>query len=416
MSSATIAAAQAAAISASPAVLAAFRPVWHTTALRVKDATAAVRFYTEELGFRVVHTRTTTSADAPGEHVDDDVAATPAPTTITRFYLQTWPEGYNGAGDELSSAQRLFGSAKADAASASDTWPLAVATDAIVSLELVHTHGTEEASGDVFSGYHSGNSDPRGFGHVAVNASDVSRECTELEQRGADFKKRPDEGRMKGLAFVFDADRYWVEVVPRSPAGIARITPKFNFSQTMLRVADPTASLAFYTRVLGMTLVCERHFDASRGDFSLYFLASGPLPAADAERDPNGVGVYDAGRALDSDAAFAYMKSLYNPVLELTWNHGTERTAAECAAAEAEVFAGYHNGSTGPLSHRGFAHTSFVVDDLASVCATLDAKAGEHVTVAWARAYVAGAATAVVFDPDGYRVQFVQRGGKLSST
>ena len=30
----------------------------------------------------------------------------------------------------------------------------------------------------------------------------------ELEKAGVSFKKRPDEGRMKGLAFAYDPDGY----------------------------------------------------------------------------------------------------------------------------------------------------------------------------------------------------------------
>ena len=30
------------------------------------------------------------------------------------------------------------------------------------------------------------------------------------------FQKKPDEGRMKGLAFALDPDGYWVEIVPRT--------------------------------------------------------------------------------------------------------------------------------------------------------------------------------------------------------
>ncbi len=41
----------------------------------------------------------------------------------------------------------------------------------------------------------------RGFGHVAFAVDDVYTTSTALESAGVDFVKRPDEGRMKGLAF-----------------------------------------------------------------------------------------------------------------------------------------------------------------------------------------------------------------------
>ena len=54
-------------------------------------------------------------------------------------------------------------------------------------------------------------------------------------------------------------------VVERDPA-----TRDFLFNHTMLRIKDPRASLDFYTRVLGFTLV--RKNDFPEAGFSLYFL------------------------------------------------------------------------------------------------------------------------------------------------
>ena len=83
-----------------------------------------------------------------------------------------------------------------------------------VVVELTHNHGTE--SDDSFAGYHNGNDEtpegiPRGgFGHIAVNTPDVYAFCEELEGKGVRFQKKPNEGRMKGLAFALDPDNYWV--------------------------------------------------------------------------------------------------------------------------------------------------------------------------------------------------------------
>ena len=90
-----------------------------------------------------------------------------------------------------------------------------------------------------------------------------------------------------------DPDGYWVEVCKRSEK--ANIANECNFSQTMLRVKDPKKSVAFYQR-LGMKLLKERHFD----DFSLYFMASS---SADESIEAN---------------------NQFQPILELTHNHGTE--------------------------------------------------------------------------------------------
>ena len=120
--------------------------------------------------------------------------------------------------------------------------------------------------------YHPGNAEGDGFGHIAFNCDDVYASCERLEKSGVGFKKKPDEGRMKGLAFALDPDGYWVEVVQRSEQ--SRIGAEFNLSQTMLRVCNPAASLAFCRDGMGMTLVRESHYPEA--NFSLYFLASLP--------------------------------------------------------------------------------------------------------------------------------------------
>jgi hypothetical protein len=45
------------------------------------------------------------------------------------------------------------------------------------------------------------------FGLSSVD--DVYAVSDKLEKAGCSFKKKPDEGRMKGLAFVYDPDGYW---------------------------------------------------------------------------------------------------------------------------------------------------------------------------------------------------------------
>lgn len=55
--------------------------------------------------------------------------------------------------------------------------------------------------------YDSGNNEPRrGFGHIAIFTDDVYKACSAMEAKGVTFKKRPDDGRMKGLAFAYDPD------------------------------------------------------------------------------------------------------------------------------------------------------------------------------------------------------------------
>ena len=77
-------------------------------------------------------------------------------------------------------------------------------------LELTHNWGTEN---DENFSHHDGNSDPRGFGHIGITVPDVYEACLRFEAKGVEFQKKPDDGNMKGLAFIKDPDGYWIEVL-----------------------------------------------------------------------------------------------------------------------------------------------------------------------------------------------------------
>jgi lactoylglutathione lyase len=157
------------------------------------------------------------------------------------------------------------------------------------------------------------------------SCDDVYALSDKLEKAGCTFKKKPDEGRMKGLAFVYDPDSYWVELVKRGEN--SKIASECNFSQTMLRVKDPKKSLEFY-QALGMKLLIQRDFS----DFSLFFLGSSNV-----------------------DEGVDY-KHQFNPVLELTHNHGTENDA------DFKHFNGNEE------ERQGFGHIGFLVDDVYVAC------------------------------------------------
>ncbi|CAK1549325.1 unnamed protein product [Leptosia nina] len=75
-------------------------------------------------------------------------------------------------------------------------------------LELTHNWGTESDE----SSYHNGNSDPRGYGHIGILVPDVDAACARFEEQGVKFIKKPQDGKMKGLAFIQDPDGYWIEI------------------------------------------------------------------------------------------------------------------------------------------------------------------------------------------------------------
>ncbi|HJS37965.1 MAG TPA: lactoylglutathione lyase [Burkholderiales bacterium] len=121
---------------------------------------------------------------------------------------------------------------------------------------------------------------------------------------------------------------------------------------TMLRVGDLQRSVDFYTQVLGMKLL--RTTDRPEQKYSLAFVG------------------YDA-----EDRA---------SVLELTYNYGVDR---------------YDLGSA-------YGHIAIEVDDAARTCEAVRAKGGKVTREAGP---VKGGTTVIAFveDPDGYKIEFIQR-------
>lgn len=320
---------------------------WQQTMLRIKDPAVSVPFYREHFGMRLIH-----KYDFPQWN-------------FSLFFMGTVPEGTQLPEPGTPESEALL-------------WTM----DG-TCLELTHNHGTE--NDDSFK-VNNGNVEPhRGFGHIAMMTPDVYAACDKLEANGVKFQKKPDEGRMKGLAFALDPDGYWVEIIRRSPS--SPVTNEFTFAQTMQRIKDPTKSLHFYRDILGMDLVAVKHMgQGTDWGFSLYFLANLTQEQRESQPDP------------ESEEASELMRNMFQPVLELTHNHGTEN----------QPDFKYHNGNDDEAGQgRGFGHTGFLVSDLEGACQWMEEQGvtfkkkpqdGNMHTLAFA------------YDPDGYWVEIIQKG------
>ena len=145
------------------------------TMLRIKDPARSLDFYERVLGFR----------------------------QVTRLDFQEWkfslyflqPRGH---------ADRADGSIEATFARAG-------------LLELTHNWDTENVAEEM----HSGNTDPKGFGHICIAVPDIAAACARFERLGVTFQKKLGEGGIKEIAFIKDPDGYWIEVVqPDLMAGL----------------------------------------------------------------------------------------------------------------------------------------------------------------------------------------------------
>ena len=152
--------------------------VLNQTMLRIKDPERSLQFYTEVLGMTLL------------DRFDFQEMG------FSLFFLgypsETVPE------DPKARARWIF--------------------DQPALLELTHNHGTETEAKAL---YHHGNSEPRGFGHIGISVPDVYAACHRFESLNVPFVKRPDDGQMKGLAFVQDPDGYWIEIL--SSNGLAEL-------------------------------------------------------------------------------------------------------------------------------------------------------------------------------------------------
>lgn len=133
------------------------------TMIRVKDHKASLDFYQDVMGMKLMRTM---------ENPDNK---------FNLYFL-----GYPAADLNVNQAQREG------------------------LLELTWNYGTEK---DPDFKYHDGNSEPQGFGHIAVSVDDLDAACKRFEEKSVNWKKRLTDGRMKNVAFILDPDGYWIEVI-----------------------------------------------------------------------------------------------------------------------------------------------------------------------------------------------------------
>lgn len=129
---------------------------------------------------------------------------------------------------------------------------------------------------------------------------------------------------------------------------------RYRLLHTMIRVKDLDKSLDFYTRHLGMTLLRKK--DYPTGDFTLAFVGYG-----DEEN---------------------------HAVIELTHNWGQEEP--------------YDLGN-------GFGHLAVGVPDIYGTCEAL-AKEGVKIPRPPGPMKHGGSVIAFIEDPDGYKIELIQRG------
>lgn len=80
-------------------------------------------------------------------------------------------------------------------------------------LELTHNWGTES---DPDFKYHDGNAQPQGFGHICFSVPDLAEAIRWFDENKVEYVKRPEQGKMRNVAFIKDPDGYWIEIVQAS--------------------------------------------------------------------------------------------------------------------------------------------------------------------------------------------------------
>ena len=146
--------------------------VFNHTMLRIKDPAVSVSFYEKVFGMTLLR-----KLDFPE-------------MSFSLYFLAKLAEGENPPADEGERTQWTFSQRGV--------------------LELTHNWGTEN---DADFKYHDGNAQPQGFGHICFAVPDLNKAVSWFDDNKLEYVKRPDQGKMKNVAFVKDPDGYWIEIV-----------------------------------------------------------------------------------------------------------------------------------------------------------------------------------------------------------
>jgi len=156
-------------------------PVFAQTMLRVKDPKVSIDFYTRLCGLKLIN-----KMDFPTKK-------------FTLYFLAFTDESPPNTLEEENSGIK------------NATW---LFTRKYFTLELTHNWGTE--TDPEFKGYHNGNSDPRGFGHIGFVVEDIYASSKAFEKEGVKVVRQPGPFEDAGhLAFISDPDGYWIELIQR---------------------------------------------------------------------------------------------------------------------------------------------------------------------------------------------------------
>ena len=140
--------------------------------LRIKDPAVALDFYTRVMGLRLLR-----KLDFPE-------------MSFSLYFLAHLPDDNSAPADAGERTAWTFSQTGV--------------------LELTHNWGTETQA--EFK-YHDGNAQPQGFGHICFSVPDLDAAVAWFDQHQVTYVKRPDQGKMKNVAFIKDPDGYWIEIV-----------------------------------------------------------------------------------------------------------------------------------------------------------------------------------------------------------